>query len=191
MKPTRVFTIVALAGICAMAAFSQDTRAQDANEASKIRKGYSIAPVPLNLAGKNIGLVGLGSYIVNAQGGCTDCHTNPPYAAGGDPFLGEPTVGNQAGYLGGGTAFGPFISRNLTPNRFGRPANLSLDEFLFVLTTGTDVKGTPPFVPSVEGDLLQVMPWPVYRHMTERDKRAIYEYLRAIPCVGSAQRCGT
>lgn len=173
-----------------MAAFSQDTRAQDANEASKIRKGYSIAPVPLNLAGKNIGLVGLGSYIVNAQGGCTDCHTNPPYVAGGDPFLGEPTASNQAGYLGGGTAFGPFISRNLTPNRFGRPANLSLDEFLFVLTTGTDVKGTPPFVPSVEGDLLQVMPWPVYRHMTERDKRAIYEYLRAIPCRGSASRCG-
>ena len=53
MKPTRPFTIVALAGICAIAAFSQDTRAQDANEASKIKKGYSIAPVPLNLAGTN------------------------------------------------------------------------------------------------------------------------------------------
>jgi hypothetical protein len=31
--------------------------------------------------------------------------------------------------------------------------------------------------------LLQVMPWPVYRNMTDRDLRAIYEYLRAIPCV--------
>ncbi len=28
---------------------------------------------------------------------------------------------------------------------------------------------------------LQVMPWPVYRNMTDLDLRAIYEYLRAIP----------
>jgi hypothetical protein len=33
-----------------------------------------------------------GSYIVNAQGGCNDCHTVPSYAAGGNPFLGEPEV---------------------------------------------------------------------------------------------------
>ncbi|WP_167284927.1 hypothetical protein [Marilutibacter alkalisoli] len=59
-----------------------------------------------------------------------------------------------------------------------------------MLNTGADLKGRPPFVPSQEADLLQVMPWPVYRGMTERDKRAIYEYLRAIPCRGSASRCG-
>jgi hypothetical protein len=29
--------------------------------------------------------------------------------------------------------------------------------------------------------LLQVMPWPVLHHMSERDLRSIYEYLRAIP----------
>ena len=38
----------------------------DRNE-SKIQRGFEIAPVPLNLAGKNRALVGLGSYIVNAQ----------------------------------------------------------------------------------------------------------------------------
>jgi hypothetical protein len=34
------------------------------------------------------------------------------------------------------------------------------------------------------------MPWPAYREMTDRDLRAIYEYLGAIPCLpaGSA-RC--
>ena len=37
-----------------------------------------IAPVPLSLAGLNRDLVGLGSYLVNAIGGCQDCHTNPP-----------------------------------------------------------------------------------------------------------------
>jgi hypothetical protein len=27
------------------------------------------------------------------------------------------------------------------------------------------------------------MPWPVYQSMTEHELRAIYEYLRAIPCI--------
>lgn len=164
--------------------------AQDKTSAARGRSGYGINPVPLDLKGKNPALVGLGSYIVNAQGGCNDCHTEPNYAAGGDPFLGQPEQINVEGYLAGGRAFGPFISRNLTPNAAGLPAGLTQDQFVFVLTTGADVKGRQPFVPSEGNDLLQVMPWPVHRNMTGRDKRAIYEYLRAIPCLGSAQRCG-
>ncbi len=38
------------------------------------------------------------------------------------------------------------------------------------------------------GGLLQVMPWPVYGKMTDRDLIAIYEYLSAIP---SRPRCST
>ena len=60
-------------------------------------------------------MVGLGSYLVNAVGGCNDCHTNPSYATGGDPFMGQKKVVNAKNYLAGGQAFGPFISRNLTP----------------------------------------------------------------------------
>ena len=52
-------------------------------ELTRIRIGFEIAPVPLNLRGKDRALVGLGSYIVNAQSGCNDCHTNPPFAPGG------------------------------------------------------------------------------------------------------------
>src|SRR5207302_11399437 len=37
---------------------------------SKIRIGFQIAPVQLNLAGKDRDLVGVGSYIVNAQSDC-------------------------------------------------------------------------------------------------------------------------
>jgi hypothetical protein len=33
------------------------------------------------------------------------------------------------------------------------------------------------------GDLLQIMPWPLLRSMTEHEMRAIYEYLSAIPCI--------
>ena len=159
-------------------------------ENSKIQIGFAIAPVPLDLQGKNPALVGLGSYIVNAQGDCAGCHSNPQYEEGGDPHLGQPKVVDQNGYLvGGADLFGPFVPRNLTPNAQGQPAGLTLDDFLLVLNTGVDLKDRPPFVPDEENDLLQVMPWPVYGNMTDREKRAIYEYLRSIPCLGSIARC--
>ncbi|MEO8429580.1 MAG: hypothetical protein ABI651_21005, partial [Verrucomicrobiota bacterium] len=119
----------------------------------RIQKGFAIAPVTLDLRGKDPALVGLGSYIVNTQGGCNDCHTAPsPFAPGGDPFLGEPLKVNAAAYLGGGVHFGPFVSRNITPDANGRPAGLTRGQFIRLLRTGIDDDGT----------LLQVMPWPVY-----------------------------
>jgi hypothetical protein len=145
----------------------------------KVHKGFSIAPVPLDLSQKNRALVGLGSYIVNAQGGCNDCHTTPSYAEGGDPFKEEPPVVNAEGYLAGGAPFGPFISRNLTPCQDGKPAGLTLEEFIQVMRTGVDLKDD--LLPPGGTPLLQVMPWPVYGLMTYCDLRAVYEYLRAIP----------
>lgn len=144
---------------------------------SRIQRGFAIAPVPLRLRGKNIALVGLGSYLVNAAGGCNDCHTNPPYAAGGDPFLGEPKKINAEHYLAGGVAFGPFTSRNLTPDEAGRPAGLTYGQFRQVMRTGIDLDNEHPQI----SPLLQVMPWPVYQDLTEHDLLAIYEYLSAIP----------
>lgn len=148
---------------------------------SQVQQGYAISPVPLDLDGLNPALVGLGSYIVNAQGGCNDCHTNPPYAEGGNPFQGEPEEINAAGYLAGGVAFGPFVSRNLTPHpTTGLPANLTVDQFLEVMHEGTDFKNAHPAI----SPLLQVMPWPVYGNMSDRELRAIYEFLSAIPSAG-------
>jgi hypothetical protein len=34
-----------------------------------------------------------------------------------------------------------------------------------------------------DGTRLQIMPWPIYKNMTDHDLRAIYEYLSAIPCI--------
>lgn len=138
-----------------------------------VKRGLEIAPVPLNLNGKNISMVGTGSYLVNAVAGCNDCHTNPSYAAGGNPFLGQPTKVNAQNYLAGGMAFGPFISANITPNANGLPAGLTSDQFLNVMRTGQD--------PDDPTKLLQVMPWPAFHNMTDKDIRAIYEYLTAIP----------
>ena len=74
--------------------------------------------------------------------------------------------------MGGGRRFGPVIvARNITPDEHGRPAGLTRDQFIRILRTGMDE----------DGEILQVMPWPVYGDMTDGDLKAIYEYLSSIP----------
>jgi hypothetical protein len=199
--------------------------ADDDDTESRIKTGLEIAPVPLNLAGKDRALVGLGSYLVNATADCNGCHTagGPPnfnYAPGGNPYFNQPQVVDPTVYLSGGANFGPvgtptgpagyagpnMIVRNLTPDKNGRPeGGHTLSEFKQILRHGTDfdhihptctaaqltaIEGgaTPVCIPTspdnpVDGDLLQIMPWPTFSHMTDRDIEAIYEYLSAIPCI--------
>lgn len=177
-------------------------------QAALIRKGFEIAPVPLNLKGRNPALVGLGSYLVNSVGDCDGCHSAGPateYARGGNPYFksNPPTVTNQATYLGGGRNFGALIpgtpeitSRNLTPDRSGRAAGgLSFEEFESILRTGVDLDHLHPNCSATvtsncfpaqqpfNGDLLQVMPWPAYQNLSRHEIRAIYEYLSSIPCI--------
>ncbi|HLO00499.1 MAG TPA: hypothetical protein VK208_18720 [Pyrinomonadaceae bacterium] len=174
-------------------------------EESFVRLGLEISPVPLNLAGKNRDLVGLGSYIVNAHAACNDCHSPGPaveYVNGGNPYFGQPKKVNPDVYLGGGQDFGPLIpgsahiiSRNLTPDKTGRPeGGRSFAEFREILKTGIDLDHLHPTCadgmvnescvpPPFDGNLLQVMTWPTLQNMSDRDIRAIYEYLSAIPCV--------
>ena len=173
---------------------------------SRIEQGFEIAPVPLNMEGKDQALVGLGSYLVNASGGCNDCHSAGPqtqYLPGGNPYFGEPTRINPATYLGGGRDFGPLlpapgsphiVSRNLTPDKTGLPeGGRSFDQFEQILRTGVDLDRVHPpcaagqtrncLPPPFDGNKLQIMPWYVYQNFTEHDIRAIYEYLSAVPCI--------
>ena len=153
----------------------RESSAQAPFDESIVKQGLAIAPVHLNLRGKNRALVGLGSYIVNAVSECNDCHTRPHFQPGGNPFNGEPEVPNELNHLTGGNQFGPFTSANLTPDANGLPAVLTREEFITLLRTGlTDDH-------QQIGPLMQVMPWPTFRKMTDRDLAAIYEYLRAIP----------
>ena len=140
----------------------------------RVKIGREIAPVELDLEGKDRKEkkeVWLGSYIVNAQGGCNDCHTAPPYEEGGDPFAGDPEVINADDYLCGGTDFDIAVSADISPDADGLPAGLERREFINLLRTGQRPGGR----------LLQVMPWPIYGKMTRRDLSAVYAYLSAIP----------
>ena len=162
--------------------------AQD--EKQMIRIGHQVAPVQLNMAGKDPDMVGLGSYLVNVVSDCNGCHTQDPstqYLPSGNPYLRSPPNGpflgtklvNPATYLGGGSDFGPFpspggavhiISRNLTPDKSGRAeGGHTLHEFIRIMRTGVDLDHAHPncptntpqcLLPPFNGDLLQVMPWP-------------------------------
>ncbi len=179
----KLLTIVSLLTlVIGLAWVSRPAKADDSLSTlpfDDIVTGYRINPVKLNMTGRDPFLVGWGSYLVNAVGGCNDCHTNPSYVNGGNPFMGQPKQVNTAGYLGGGMVFGPFTSRNLTPESNGMPAGFTFDMFLEAFTKGTDFDKLHPQM----GPLLQVMPWPAYSNMSPRQIRAIYEYLSAIPPV--------
>jgi hypothetical protein len=222
---------------------SPPVQAWEDNEAQLIRIGFEIAPVPLNLDGKDRDLVGLGSFIVNAQADCNGCHTgglapNFNYANNNNPYFGQPTKTDPSTYLSGGTDFGPavlpsppggfpnypwatspipssyppaeygayvgpnIITRNLTPDKTGLPeGGHTLEQFKNILRTGKDYDQLHPtcttaspspqptncIPPPVDGNLLQVMPWPVFHSMTDHQIHAIYEYLKAIPCVEGPQ----
>ena len=166
----------------AVIGLSTRPEAQPGRGNSEIQRGLAIAPVPLDLAGKNLALVARGSYIVNAQGDCNGCHTVDfdPYLPGGNPFLGEPEMIDPAKYLVGGSAFGPFVSRNLRPDAVsGLPADLTLAQFIEVMRAGTDFHDGDFFPPGTP--ILQVMPWPTFTNMTDQDLLAVYEYLRSLP----------
>jgi hypothetical protein len=185
---------------------SPRVHADDDDQEAKVQIGFQIAPVKLNLAGKNRELVGLGSYIVNAQADCNGCHSAGPsteFSPGGNPYFGQPTKVNPTTYLGGGRDFGPFpgpgpfphiIARNLTPDKTGRPeGGHTFSEFVQIIRTGIDMDHLHPtctgapngscLPPPFDGALLQIMPWPIYHNMTYHDLLAIYTYLSAIPCI--------
>jgi hypothetical protein len=184
--------------------------------------GLRIAPSFINIDGKDPTLVGLGSFIVNAQADCNGCHGSNPaseYLPTNNPYFLPPNNRraeyDQATYMNGGQNFGPagpgivtdmnsplyagpglgpnIISRNLTPDHTGLPeGGHDLASFIIIMRTGHDFDklhlncgGTVTdncYLSPVNGAVLQVMPWPVHRHMTDRQLTAIWTYLSTIPC---------
>ena len=207
MKKQFVLSIavaIAAAGILIAWGLIEPAQAQSDGD-SRIEQGLQIAPVPLNLNGKDRNLVGLGSYLVNAVASCNDCHSAGPqtqFVPGGNPFFGQqPTRINPATYLGGGRDFGPvvpgspdIVSRNLTPDKTGLPeGGRTYGQFMQELTTGVDLDHLHPTrsatvttncIPApFDGNRLQIMAWFGFANLIDHDLRAIYEYLSAVPCI--------
>jgi hypothetical protein len=146
-----------------------------------VTKGKKVSALAgLNLNNKNADLVYLGSYLVNGQAGCNQCHTCPsyrgidPYKVGGQS-LGKINPTNTLNYLAGGTPFqnSTIVSPNLTPDNSGLPGGMSYDDFSNAMRNGSSFHKP--------GHILQVMPWPAFRNMNENDLVAIYQYLSSLP----------
>jgi hypothetical protein len=198
MRPKAVMGIVALtfavsAGRAILTADHDRPGEISGHDDSRVNTGLDYARqqgIKLDFRRRDRELVGLGSYLVNAVGGCNDCHTTPSYTK--DPYasVGAPKQINNACYLAGGAPFGPPpfglppgspVSRDITPFENGMPAGLTFNQFKHVIRTGED--------PDNPGHVLRVMPWPVYQAMTDNDLRAIYEYLSSIPAIAK-DTCG-
>ncbi len=215
-EPAAALAVVGLIFLGGMVMSSPRAHADNDSE-NLVEIGLNIAPVHLTYAAKDRNLVGLGSFIVNAQADCNGCHGSDPtmeFKDPGNPFFNQhPTVFNPATYLNGGQNFGAvgpgfggsrpgtgpdIITRNLTPNGAGVPeGGRSFSEFLTIIRTGADLDHIHPNCTSkittncyikvpgdeVDGDLLQVMPWPKFGNMTDDQLQAIWTYLSAIPCI--------
>lgn len=191
-------------------AANDNNGSQDEKQMIRIGLAFaSSAGIQLNMTGKAPDMVGLGSYIVNVSGDCNGCHTANPateYIPTGNPYLLSPPFNgtktiNPATYLQGGSDFGSFgpgaaaeiISRNLTPDATGKPEGHTLSDFSLILRTGVDLDHSHPSCSGsitndclafpFNGDLLQVMPWPNFQNLTDRQIAAIYTFLSAIPCL--------
>ena len=200
-------------------AFASDISYADDGDidTSRVQEGFDVSPIPktkLKLGANHPAKVGWGSYLVNAVGDCSGCHSFPRFlekgdTAGGNPSAGDPYEGapstqtvttqllanlNVSHYLAGGQCFGPYMARNLTPDANGLPEGLTETDFIKVMRTGEDIHcekyPTDPICTLVlyPAAVLQVMPWATYHGMTNYDLKAIYAYLSAIP---AANACNT
>jgi hypothetical protein len=155
----------------------------------------------------------------NPTGNLSFQGSNPKF---GDPYLDPPPQSltdqlkanhNIKHFLAGGRCFGAFQARNLTPDASHRPRGLTEAEFIQVMRTGADVSCNKPNPPVYNGmtdpvcdladppgagvtynaNVLQTMSWPTYHSMTDRDLKAIYAYLSALPtttaCNTAADGC--
>src|SRR4029077_3279993 len=110
----------------------------------RVQRGFDIAPVDLDLAGKNRALVGLGSYLVNGVALCNDCHTCPTYLPGHNPYdgVGDGAI-NSVNHLGGGVPFGPNLSPpKIPPDASGKPAGLTRSQFKELIRSGHEPGST-------------------------------------------------
>jgi hypothetical protein len=160
-------------------AFGSEMEELRATNRARSERGYEISPVPLDTQGlsrKQKLRVGIGSYIVNGASECNGCHGGAGYLSGGAPFPLD--------------AHGHVVyARNLTPDP---ETGLDLTEAQFIesMRTGKDFHMPMGMGMGMHGEMgmepskmLVVMPWQIFRWMSDEDLSSIYAYLRAVPPV--------
>ena len=163
-------------------ALADDDHALRADQRASI--GFEIAKTQNIALDPNVPSQGLGSYLVTVSS-CNDCHSQPNFAPGGDPYSRQPKQVNLPTYLAGGRSFpvpAGTCSANLSPApQTGLPAGLTRAQFIYVIRTGCDPQDENFNDPQTCG-LLQVMPWPNFGTTLRRyELSAIYDYLSALP----------
>jgi hypothetical protein len=165
---------ILLAGVLSNAPSLQAQSINYEDILNQIEQGSLIAPVPLNITGKDPSLVFLGSYLVNTVGDCNGCHSSGtpaslgiyPYTPGHNPYFNQPQQLDPSVYLNGGVNFGSvgtptgplgyagpaIITRNLTPDYTGKAeGGHTLAQFTQILKHGKDFDHIHP--PCLTSDL--------------------------------------
>jgi mono/diheme cytochrome c family protein len=127
-------------------------------------------------------LFGRGSYLANALGDCSGCHTNPSTTTPATTKI------NVADFLTGGQNFDTppplaptlgtvrAVSANLTgkTNGFFNFPQVTFSTFLTLITQGIHAEDPDP------APVAYPMPWQVFRNMQIGDLEAIYTYMNAV-----------
>ncbi len=117
-----------------------------------------------------------GRYLVENVTGCAHCHGDRDWTRYGGPAKSEKRLGGGRCFTGGfpGTMCVP----NLTPDEATGLGRWSDGEILRALREGVDRDGRA---------LFPMMPYHVYRHLSDDDATAIVAYLRALEPVANPQ----
>ncbi len=156
-----------------------------------VNRGLAISPLvqPRDLDDERHRF-GRGSYLVNAIGDCSGCHTNPQ----ADPITLRLST---ATFLSGGRVFTPpppvqsalhearAFSANLTGQNHGffHEEDSTFERFRTVIQTGTHADETPP------RPLAFPMPWDLLKNMLDEDLRSVFTYISLVPArTGTADK---
>jgi mono/diheme cytochrome c family protein len=135
-----------------------------------------------------------GKYLVTAMG-CNDCHTPMKLGPNGpEPDMTKMLAGHPGGPLPapsapGGPWLGAFSATFTAwagPWGISYTANLTPDK-----ETGLGTWTEQQFIDTIRNgrrqgrgrELLPPMPWPMIRHLTDDDLKAVFAYLRSIPAI--------
>lgn len=105
-----------------------------------------------------------GAYLARGMASCVGCHTQRSMVSGA--YTGPEFAGGQVMHMEGDTVY-ELVTPNITPDRTGRIAVWTEQEFLERIRTGTIVPKSP-------------MPWSFYQRTSDDDIRSIYRFLNTL-----------